>query len=127
MVAPRVHGRIVIVLVAAMALFMKQKSTGTRHTASAGSIGRSSARSGSATQARRHPYYAICINNNGNPASLMLGKAYRVIRPLQHDPAGMLRVIDEDAEDYLYDSRQFVPIELPARAKALLTAAERLQ
>jgi hypothetical protein len=38
----------------------------------------------------------------------------------------MLRVVDEDAEDYLYDARQFVPIELPARAKALLAAAETL-
>jgi hypothetical protein len=36
----------------------------------------------------------------------------------------MLRVIDEDQDDYLYDSRQFVPIELPAKAKALLAAAE---
>jgi hypothetical protein len=36
----------------------------------------------------------------------------------------MLRVVDEDLEDYLYDSRQFVPIELPAKAKALLAAAQ---
>jgi hypothetical protein len=58
--------------------------------------------------------------------SLITGKAYRVIRPLKGDPSGMLRVIDEDSEDYLYDSLQFVPIDLPAKAKARLAATDAL-
>jgi len=102
---------------------MKPKSTGTKRVASGGSIGRSSGRSGSSHRARRYPYFAICINNQGNETSLILGKAYRVVRPLDNDPPGMLRVIDEDADDYLYDARQFIRIRLPANAKALLTAA----
>src|SRR5436853_112852 len=103
---------------------MKPKSTGTKRMVSGGSIGKSSGRSDSSSRVRRYPYFAICINNQGNETSLILGKAYRVVTPLDNDPPGMLRVIDEDAEDYLHDARQFVPIELPANAKALLTAAE---
>ena len=103
---------------------MKQKSTGTKRTASVGSIGKSNIPSARRTPSVRYPYYAICLDNTGNEVSLILGKAYRVIRPLGNDPSGMLRVIDEDQDDYLYDSRQFVPIELPAKAKALLAAAE---
>jgi hypothetical protein len=55
-------------------------------------------------------------------ASLMLGKAYRVVRPQRDDPRDMYRVIDEEAEDYLYDRRQFVPVDLPLRARKLLAA-----
>jgi hypothetical protein len=103
---------------------MKRKYTGTKPTASVASTGKSSSRPGSSGRLRRYPYYAICIDNAGNETSLILGKAYRVIRALKNDPSGMLRVIDEDAEDYLFDMRQFVAIDLPARAKALLVAAE---
>lgn len=100
------------------------EATGTKRTASGGSIGRSSGRSSRPRRARRYPFFAICIDNQGNEASLVLGKAYRVTSPLDSDPPGMLRVVDDDAEDYLYDARQFVRIELPANARALLTAAE---
>jgi hypothetical protein len=105
---------------------MKPKSTGTKRTASGGLIGKSRSPSARGAVLVRYPYYALCLDNTGNEVSLVMGKAYRVVRPLKGDPSGMLRVIDEDLEDYLYDSRQIVPIELPAKAKARLAAAEAL-
>ena len=52
-----------------------------------------------------------------------MGKAYRVIRPQPNDPKHLLRVIDEEGEDYLYPADWFVPIDLPPRAKKALAAA----
>ena len=52
--------------------------------------------------------FVICINNESNPASLILGKVYRTLA----DPAGegpnMVRVLDEDKSEpdgYLYPKR----------------------
>jgi hypothetical protein len=105
---------------------MKQKSIGTKRMASAKSNGKSKGRSTELAPNPRYPFYALCLDNKANETSLILGKAYRVVRPLSNDPAGMLRVIDEDLEDYLYDSRQFLPLELPAKAKARLAAVGQL-
>ena len=47
--------------------------------------------------------FLICINNDSNPASLILGKAYR--RVPDAESHNMLRVIDEDKSEpdaYLY-------------------------
>ena len=70
--------------------------------------------------------FVICINNESNPASLILGKVYRILP----DPAAMthnmLRVIDEDKSEpdgYLYPAAMFAPIELPEVAKQALMAA----
>jgi hypothetical protein len=80
-----------------------------------GATGKS--KSASSSSARKYPYLAICIRNDGNTASLQRGKAYRVIRPLLNDPPQRIRVIDEENEDYLYRADWFVPIEVPASAR----------
>jgi hypothetical protein len=54
--------------------------------------------------------YVRCINNRGYEASLTVDAVYRVL-PDETDSAS-LRVIDNDGEDYLYDARRFVPVEL---------------
>lgn len=94
---------------------MKRKSTGSKRTASAGATGKSNA--SRSEKARRYPYLAICVANQGNEVSLQLGKAYRVIKPLRNDFAGRIRVIDEDGEDYLYLANWFVPIEVEPRER----------
>ena len=53
------------------------------------------------------------MQNKGYPASLQLGKAYRVIKPRKNDIPFRIRVIDEEGEDYLYLADWFVPIEVP--------------
>ena len=67
----------------------------------------------------------ICINNDSNPASLLVGKVYRTLPDAEAEAHSMLRVIDEDKSEpdgYLYPASMFVPIELPEAAKRALTA-----
>jgi len=92
---------------------MKPKFTGLKRTASVPGISKSK----TATADKKYPYYFICINNAGCQASLDLGRAYKVIRPRANDASYDLRVIDNEGEDYLYDTGQFAVIDLPPRAR----------
>jgi hypothetical protein len=68
--------------------------------------------------------FAICIENEGYPASLELWKVYRVLADEKAAKHQLIRVIDESGEDYLYSEGWFVPIELPrAVEKAILAAS----
>jgi hypothetical protein len=68
--------------------------------------------------------FVICINNESNPASLILGKVYRTLPDSKAQSHNMLRVIDEDlseSDGYLYPASIFAPIEVPEIAKQVLT------
>jgi hypothetical protein len=70
--------------------------------------------------------FVICINNDSNPASLILGKVYRTLSDAEAKSHNMLRVIDEDKSEldgYLYPASMFVPIELPEVAERVLMTA----
>ncbi len=70
--------------------------------------------------------FVICINNDSNPASLILGKVYRTMPDAEAEGHKMLRIIDEDRSEpdgYLYPATMFAPIELPEVAKRVLLAA----
>jgi hypothetical protein len=62
----------------------------------------------------------MCIDNRGYEGSLLVGKVYQIVRPLPGDGRKDVRVVDEEAEDYLYPADQFVPVELSARGKRAL-------
>ena len=47
-----------------------------------------------------------CIDNENWPVSLEVGKAYPVVIN-DADPLGLVRVIDESGEDYLYPAERF--------------------
>ena len=69
--------------------------------------------------------FVICINNDSNPASLILGKVYRILPDAEAEAHNMLRVIDEDKSEpdgYLYPSSIFVHIDLPEAAERVLMA-----
>jgi hypothetical protein len=57
--------------------------------------------------------FAGCIRNDGNEASLERNKIYVVIADRRAEADGLIHVIDEDAEDYLYPADWFVAVELP--------------
>jgi len=57
--------------------------------------------------------FAVCIRNEGNEASRELRKIYEVLADANAEGHAMIRVIDEENEDYLYPASWFVPIELP--------------
>jgi hypothetical protein len=61
-----------------------------------------------------HPLsYVVCIENSDYPASLEPRKIYQQLPDSRAEQDGLLRVIDESGEDYLYPARFFVPIEVP--------------
>ena len=71
--------------------------------------------------------FVICINNESNPASLIVGKVYRTLSDAEAEAHNMLRVIDEDKSEpdgYLYPALMFAPIEVPEVAKQALMTAE---
>jgi len=70
--------------------------------------------------------FVICINNDRNPVSLILGKVYRTLPDAEAATHNMLRIIDEDKSEpdgYLYPASMFAPIELPEVAKRVLMTA----
>ena len=60
--------------------------------------------------------YVLCVSNRGFAASLEVRKVYRARPDPEGQKHGLLRVIDESGEDYLYPERLFVPIEVPSVA-----------
>ena len=69
------------------------------------------------------PEFAVCINNEGYPASLELHKIYRVVPDKNAAADDVLRVIDESGEDYLYPASYFAPIKVPAAVEESLLRA----
>jgi hypothetical protein len=57
--------------------------------------------------------FAVCVKNDGYEVSLELRKLYEVLDDAYADQHGMIRVIDESGEDYLFGQDYFVPVELP--------------
>lgn len=52
--------------------------------------------------------YVKCIENTGNEASLNVDAIYRVLPTTgMENASGMMRVIDNEGEDYLYPTRWF--------------------
>ena len=66
----------------------------------------------------------VCINNDGYPAWLEKRKIYVLLRDPVAEKRGLLRIIDESGEDYLYPKTFFRSIALPQSVrKAVLAAA----
>ncbi len=57
--------------------------------------------------------FALCLDNAGYPASLAVGKVYRVIPDQEATAHGYLRVIDESGEDYAFTVERFHLLDLP--------------
>src|SRR5574341_42428 len=74
----------------------------------------------SISMTRARPTFAVCVNNKGYPASLEVGKLYRVIPDEQAEKHSYLRVVYESGDDYAYSSERFFPLEIPTRLKRAL-------
>jgi hypothetical protein len=64
--------------------------------------------------------YVLCIRNAGYEASLERRKLYATIPDPDAAANGQIRVIDESGEDYVFPSRLFVALELPAPVRRAL-------
>jgi hypothetical protein len=71
------------------------------------------------------PQFALCLNNEGYPASLEVGKLYRVIPDEEAAAHGYIRVIDESGEDYAFTADRFHMVSLPHAVGQALLAASR--
>jgi hypothetical protein len=67
--------------------------------------------------------YFLCVKNKGYAASLQVRTVYRGISDPEAESHGMLRIVDESGEDYLFPASLFVPIEVPAEAAAAFAGA----
>ena len=67
--------------------------------------------------------FVICVRNDGYLASLERLKVYRRVSDEDAAARGLVRIVDESDEDYLYPAEYFVPIALPEAAERAFTAA----
>ncbi len=66
----------------------------------------------------------VCVKNDDYPASLELRKLYQIVPDKSSNTLGLIRIVDESGEDYLYPSDYFLPIKLsPAIQKAVNLAS----
>ena len=66
----------------------------------------------------------VCVNNDGYLASLERRKIYVALRDSDAEKHGLMRIVDESGDDYLYPRAFFRAIALPqAVRKAVFAAA----
>ena len=68
--------------------------------------------------------FALCLENAGNEASLILGKVYRIVPDARAAKDDLIRVIDESGEDYLFTKRQFALVDFPQAVRKRILALE---
>ena len=72
----------------------------------------------------RTKHFFVCINNDGYAASLEKRKIYVALSDAVAQRQGLVRIVDESGEDYLYPKSLFRSIALPVSLKkAVLNAA----
>lgn len=65
----------------------------------------------------------VCINNEGYAASLEKRKIYIALADPAAERGGLVRIIDESGDDYLYPKSFFRAITLPQSVKRAVLAA----
>jgi hypothetical protein len=69
--------------------------------------------------------FALCLDNEGNEASLLVGKVYPIVQDPRAAKDALVRVVDETGEDYLFARRQFAFVDFPASVRRKLLALQR--
>lgn len=67
--------------------------------------------------------FFLCIRNEGYAASLQVRTVYPALRDAEAEAHGMLRIVDESGEDYLFPAGFFVPIDVPEAAEKVFAGA----
>ena len=65
----------------------------------------------------------VCIDNEGYRASLEKRKIYVALPDTAAERHGLLRIVDESGDDYLYPKAFFRPIALPQAVRKAVLAA----
>jgi hypothetical protein len=72
---------------------------------------------------KKEQQFAVCVKNEDYPASLEVRKIYEVLPDKKAEEHGLVRIIDESGEDYLYPQDFFVSIEIPEAAETVFLKA----
>ena len=67
--------------------------------------------------------FAVCVRNEEHEESLDLRKIYEVLDDSPAAEHNMIRVIDEEGEDYLYPADWFAEVQMSPKAKRRVAAA----
>lgn len=70
-------------------------------------------------------HFVICLSNESFEASLEVGKLYQIVPDAEAQKIGGIRVIDEDGEDYLFDSDMFCHLQVPPIVAQTLVSASK--
>ena len=76
---------------------------------------------------QRKQQFALCLDNTDYEVSLIPGKIYLILPDARAADDGLVRVVDESGEDYLYHSHLFVLVSFPEPIEAKLLAIEALR
>jgi hypothetical protein len=66
----------------------------------------------------------VCVSNDGYPAALEKRKLYEMLRDPAAEKEGLLRIVDESGDDYLYPKAFFRSVELPESIKKAVLSAQ---
>ena len=69
--------------------------------------------------------FALCLENTGNEASLVVGKVYRTVPDARATKDDLVRIVDESGEDYLFAKSQFVFVEFPQAVRRKILALQK--
>jgi hypothetical protein len=68
--------------------------------------------------------FALCLENEGNEASLILGKVYRIVPDARAAKDDFVRIVDESGEDYLFHKSQFAFVDFPQAVRKRILALQ---
>jgi hypothetical protein len=68
-------------------------------------------------------YFLLCVEDGGYQVSLEPRKVYRALPDPEAESHGLVRVVDESGEDYLFPMSLFVRIQVPAEAEKAFSEA----
>jgi hypothetical protein len=74
---------------------------------------------------KRSTLFAVCLDNAGNEASLILGKIYVVLPDAKAAKDDLIRIVDESGEDYLFSRSQFEVVDVPQSVRRKLLALRK--
>ena len=69
--------------------------------------------------------FALCLENEGNEASLILGKVYRILPDARAAKDDLVRIVDESGEDYLFHKSQFAFVDFPQAVRKKILALQK--
>jgi hypothetical protein len=72
---------------------------------------------------RNGAQYVVCIANKGYRASLIVRRIYQALQDRDAEKRGLVRVVDESGEDYLYPRDLFAVVDLPSAVAKKFAAA----